>query len=41
MQKNNDNRRVADWSARHRTSPKAQLKPAGVPNPSVCEGFGF
>jgi hypothetical protein len=33
--------RVANPSARHRFSVLARLKPAGVPNPSRCEGFGF
>jgi hypothetical protein len=33
--------RVANLPARHRSLLKAQLKLAGVPNSSVCEGFGF
>jgi hypothetical protein len=33
--------RAANPCARHRSWPKARLKLAGVPNPSVCEGFGF
>jgi hypothetical protein len=35
-----EDRRVADLCARHRASLQAQLELAGVPNSSVCEGFG-